>query len=85
MERYLAALDAHDVKQLPLARGARFTENTVALTLGDGFWQTIDKGIVYPNSMAMTEAFRIRNGKVTHIVAQMVMLPYRRPTGWPVP
>jgi hypothetical protein len=44
MERYLAALDAHDVKQLPLARGAKFTENTVALTLGDGFWQTIDKG-----------------------------------------
>ena len=44
MERYLAALDAHDVKQLPLARGTKFTENTVALTLGDGFWQTIDKG-----------------------------------------
>jgi hypothetical protein len=44
MERYLAALDAHDVKQLPLARGAKFTENTVALAPGDGFWQTIDKG-----------------------------------------
>ena len=44
MDRYLAALDAHDAKQLPLARGAKFTENTVALTLGDGFWQTIDKG-----------------------------------------
>jgi hypothetical protein len=37
--------------------------------------------INYPNSMAMTEAFRIRGGKVTHIVAQMVMLPYRHPTG----
>lgn len=44
MNRYLAALDAHDARQLPLARGAKFTENTVALTLGDGFWQTIDKG-----------------------------------------
>jgi hypothetical protein len=44
MNRYLAALDAHDAKQLPLARGAKFTENTVALTPGDGFWQTIDKG-----------------------------------------
>jgi hypothetical protein len=44
MERYLAALDAHDAKQLPLARGAKFTENTVALKPGDGFWQTIDKG-----------------------------------------
>lgn len=44
MDRYLAALDAHDAKQLPLAPGAKFTENTVALTPGDGFWQTIDKG-----------------------------------------
>jgi hypothetical protein len=44
MERYLAALDAHDVKRLPLAPGAKFTENTVALTPGDGFWQTIDSG-----------------------------------------
>jgi len=44
MERYLAALDAHDARQLPLAKGAKFTENTVALALGDGFWQTIDKG-----------------------------------------
>jgi hypothetical protein len=50
MERYLAALDAHDAKQLPLARGAKFTENTVALTLGDGFWQTIDKGSQSPTS-----------------------------------
>jgi hypothetical protein len=40
--------------------------------------------IVYPNSMAMTESFRIRGGKITHIVAQMVMLPYRQPTGWPM-
>ena len=44
MDRYLAALDAHDPKLLPLARGVKFTENTVALILGDGFWQTIDKG-----------------------------------------
>ncbi|HWL62898.1 MAG TPA: hypothetical protein VNQ32_08875 [Steroidobacteraceae bacterium] len=44
MERYLVALDAHNPGLLPLARGAKFTENTVALTLGDGFWQTIDKG-----------------------------------------
>jgi hypothetical protein len=44
MNRYLAALDAHDPQRLPLARGARFTENTVPLKLGDGFWQTIDRG-----------------------------------------
>ncbi len=50
MNRYLTALDAHDVKQVPLARNARFTENTVALTPGDGFWQTIDKGSQSPTS-----------------------------------
>lgn len=50
MNRYLAALDAHDPKQLPLARNAKFTENTVALALGDGFWQTIDKGSQSPTS-----------------------------------
>jgi hypothetical protein len=44
LERYLTALDAHDVSRLPLASGARFTENTVAIPLGDGFWQTIDRG-----------------------------------------
>jgi hypothetical protein len=44
MERYLSALDAHDASQLPLARSVKFTENTVALKLGDGFWQTIDRG-----------------------------------------
>ncbi|TAJ95100.1 MAG: hypothetical protein EPO31_01620 [Gammaproteobacteria bacterium] len=42
--QYLAALDAHDPSQLPLAPTARFTENTVPLIVGDGFWQTIDKG-----------------------------------------
>lgn len=44
MERYLVALDAHDPQRLPLARNARFTENTVPLKVGEGFWQTIDRG-----------------------------------------
>jgi hypothetical protein len=32
--------------------------------------------------VAAQKSFRIRRGKITHIVAQMVMLPYRQPTGW---
>ena len=44
LERYLTALDARDASRLPLASGARYTENTVAIPLGDGFWQTIDPG-----------------------------------------
>ena len=42
--QYLTALDAHNPGQLPLAPTSRFTENTVPLTVGDGFWQTIDQG-----------------------------------------
>ncbi|MEO6378064.1 MAG: hypothetical protein ABIO37_08580 [Caulobacteraceae bacterium] len=38
--QYLAALVAHDVKRAPIAPGARFTENTNELKLGDGLWQT---------------------------------------------
>jgi hypothetical protein len=40
MDRYLAALIKHDPAQLPLARNVRFTENGVALRLGDGLWGT---------------------------------------------
>jgi hypothetical protein len=46
MGRYLTALQAHDPKGLPLAANARYTENSVTLRLGDGFWQTIDAGSV---------------------------------------
>jgi hypothetical protein len=46
MDRYLAALQAHDPHGLPLAANARYTENSVTLRLGDGFWQTIDAGSV---------------------------------------
>jgi hypothetical protein len=40
VDRYLAALVAHDTGQLPLAVGVRFTENGQELRLGDGLWGT---------------------------------------------
>jgi len=43
MHQYLEALVAHDPSRLPLAAGARFTENTNTLKLGDGLWQTINR------------------------------------------
>jgi hypothetical protein len=46
MAQYLTALQAHDPHGLPLAANARYTENSVTLRLGDGFWQTIDAGSV---------------------------------------
>ena len=40
-DKYLAAMLAHDPSQAPLAKGARYTENNVALPLPDGLWRTI--------------------------------------------
>lgn len=42
MNRYLDALVKRDPKTLPLAAGVKFTENTNAMELGDGLWQTAD-------------------------------------------
>ena len=40
LDRYLVALAANDPSGLPLAAGARFTENGRALALGEGLWST---------------------------------------------
>lgn len=37
---YLSALAAHDPSRLPTTRDVRFTENTIALPLGQGLWTT---------------------------------------------
>ena len=42
-EQYLSAMVAHDPAEAPLARGARYTENGVELSLPDGLWRTVDK------------------------------------------
>jgi hypothetical protein len=41
--RYLGSLVAHDPKMAPLAEGARFTEDTVELPVGEGLWKTASK------------------------------------------
>lgn len=41
VDRYLAALLAHDPARAPLAKGAKFTENGQILKLGDALWGTI--------------------------------------------
>ena len=41
VDQYLAALVAHDPSRLPVAAGAKFTENTIPLKLGDALWGTI--------------------------------------------
>ncbi len=46
-EKYLAALLAHDSSRLPTTRDARFTENTIAIPLGQGLWQTLSRFKAY--------------------------------------
>src|SRR5580704_5414551 len=41
IDRYLAALVAHDPSRLPLAKPVRFTEDTHELPLGGGFWKSV--------------------------------------------
>ena len=41
LDQYLAALTARDPSRAPLASNARYTENNVALKVGDGVWSTI--------------------------------------------
>jgi len=43
IDLYLSALVAHDPSRLPLAEGARFTEDAKELPLGSGFWKTATK------------------------------------------
>ena len=40
VDSYLAALVAHDPSRLPLAKNVKFTENTIALPVGEALWQT---------------------------------------------
>src|SRR5262247_3481851 len=42
VDQYLAALVAHDPKQVPLSKDARYTENDQVLEIGDGFWKTVE-------------------------------------------
>lgn len=38
-EQFIAALLAHDPSKVPLAKGARYSENSVPLPIPDGFWK----------------------------------------------
>jgi hypothetical protein len=41
LDQYLSALVAHDPGRLPLSPHVRFTENTIAMKIGDALWGTI--------------------------------------------
>ena len=43
MTRYLNAMVAHDPSAVPVAPNLKFTEDTVAMKLGEGIWKTVTK------------------------------------------
>lgn len=53
---YLDALAAHDPKRLPVTADARFTENGVAIPLGEALWVTVDELAGYRVDYLDTEA-----------------------------
>lgn len=46
IDKYFAALQAHDPSALPLASTVKFTENGVELAVGKGFWQSAGKPVL---------------------------------------
>jgi len=53
---YLDALVAHDAKRLPVTDDVRFTENGVAIPLGEALWVTLEKLGAYRVDYLDTEA-----------------------------
>ena len=91
MYRYIREINPRRFLLVDEERGVVYTMvmfqhpgNVRGLPMWDKQYKDPTSSINYPNSMAMTESFRIRGGKITLLVAQMVMLPYGQPTGWPV-
>ena len=46
VDKYFAALQAHDPSKLPLASNVKYTENGVELSVGKGLWQTAGKTLL---------------------------------------
>src|SRR5581483_2977584 len=66
LTQYLSAMVAHKPGGLPLARGARFTENGVELELGQGLWA--DASRLTPYRLDMLD---VRGGvAASHVVVE---------------
>jgi len=87
MTQYLNALVAHDPKAAPLADKVRFTEDTVEMPVGDGFWKTASKLRPYRTDfldvrqgIAAVHAVMEENGKPVLFAARLRVVN-RRITG----
>ena len=69
IDKYMDAMVAHNPGLLPVARNVKFTEDRVAMQLGEGLWKTISKLTGYRmdvvdvrNATAITRAVVEENG-----------------------
>lgn len=46
VDKYFAALQAHDPSGLPLASNVKYTENGIEKAVGEGFWKTAGKALL---------------------------------------
>jgi hypothetical protein len=56
VDQYLAALAARDPQRLPLSADVRYTENDQLMSVGDGFWKTVESRGNYKHIFADPEA-----------------------------
>jgi hypothetical protein len=54
-DRYMAALPKHDIRGLPWAGLVKFTENNVALEIGDGAWGTVTEVLGGPTVLKVAD------------------------------
>ena len=59
VDQYLAALAARDPKRLPLSADVRYSENDQPMSVGDGFWKTVEGRGNYKHIFADPEAGQV--------------------------
>jgi hypothetical protein len=59
VDQYLAALAARDPKRLPLSADVRYSENDQLMSVGDGFWKTVEGRGNYKHIFADPEAGQV--------------------------
>ena len=70
VNRYLDAMVAHDPSHLPVTPSVKFTEDDVALKLGDGLWDTASgRGI------ALARRLKIENQRISEAESVVVRSP----------
>jgi len=59
VDQYLAALVAHDPKRAPLSADVKYTENDQVISVGDGFWKTVEGRSKYTHIFADPEGGQV--------------------------